>query len=87
MSKSNTLTLEYPVKLASGDLKTVVMRRPTVGDHIAVEKLGVGELEGEEILFARMCSMNPEDLHGMDMADYKGLQEIYKGFLSKKKTD
>lgn len=87
MSKSNTLKLEFPLKLEGGEITTLVMRRPTVGDHLAAEKATGGELEAEVVLFARLCSMNPEDLRPMDMADYKGLQEIYRGFLSQKKKD
>jgi len=87
MSKSNTLKLEFPLKLAGGEVTTLVMRRPTVGDHLAAEKATGGELDSEVILFARLCSMNPEDMQPMDMADYKGLQGIYKGFLSRSKKD
>ncbi len=85
MSKSNTLKLEFPLKLEGGEVATLVMRRPTVGDHLAAEKATGGEIDAEVILFARLCSMNPEDMQPMDMADYKGLQEIYKGFLSRSK--
>lgn len=87
MSKSNTLKLEFPLKLDGGEVTTLVMRRPTVGDHLAAEKAAGGELNAEVVLFARLCSMNPEDLQPMDMADYKGLQEVYRGFFSKKKTE
>lgn len=86
MSKPNTLKLEFPLKLEGGEVAALVMRRPTVGDHLAAEKATGGELDAEVILFARLCGMNPEDMQPMDMADYKGLQEIYKGFLSRSKT-
>ncbi|SNS16376.1 Phage tail assembly chaperone protein, E, or 41 or 14 [Humidesulfovibrio mexicanus] len=84
---SNTLKLEFPLMLDGGEVTALVMRRPTVGDHLVAEKATGGELDAEVVLFGRLCSMNPEDLQLMDMADYKGLQEIYKGFLSRKKME
>lgn len=76
-----TITLEYPVKLAEGELKSLKVRRPTLGDHLEADKGGGNDLDREARLFARITGTNQEDLQLLDMADYKALQELYSGFL------
>ena len=57
------------------------MRRPTVGDLIAVGKL-TDEGEREIMLFTNLCQVEPDLIKSLDLKDYKKAQEAYSGFLS-----
>lgn len=79
---NETVTLEYPVEHNGTTIETINVRRPTMGDQLAAEKLTGSELEQEVGMFANLCMLEPAVIKMLDMKDYKKLQAVYKGFLS-----
>lgn len=54
------------------------MRRPTVGDYIAIEKQGGLDSEQELTLFANLCGVKPSEFSALDMVDYQQLQKKHE---------
>ncbi|NJB67204.1 hypothetical protein GGQ74_000844 [Desulfobaculum xiamenense] len=77
-----TITLDYPVEHKGQTYAELHMRRPRVGDMVLGDKRGGTDLEKELILFATLCEVPPAVLEGLDMKDYRKVQERYTGFLS-----
>lgn len=77
------IELKHPVTVGDGSLlKSIDMRRPTIGDVIASKvKLGEGDIEGEMRLMAKLCGMVPEDMKLLDLADYMALNGQLARFL------
>ena len=80
--RGETITLEYPVTHQGQEYRELTMRRPRVGDMLAADKRGGGDLERELTMFANLCEAPPEALRELDMKDYRKLQAAYTGFLS-----
>ncbi len=80
-TESVKIVLARPLTNQGTTLAELEMRRPKLKDHIAANKASNDELESECALFAALCGVNPEDMTEMDMADYRKLQEAYRGFL------
>lgn len=76
------ITLKYPIKVDGKEAKELTLIRPTVKDMRLADAGGKTEGERELALFAGLLGICPADLDGMDMADYKQVQEAYAGFLS-----
>jgi hypothetical protein len=76
-----TIKLKYPVSDGSAEISEMKMRRPKVRDMVAADT-GKTDAAKEVKLFANLCDVTEEVIGGMDMADYKTMQETYTGFLS-----
>ena len=73
-----TVTLKYPMRLATGQtLNKVTVRRPRVGDLRAVAHLS-SDAEQELTIFARITGLVPEDLDELDLYDYKQVQDWFR---------
>lgn len=73
-----TITLDYPVKLASGEVTKVTMRRPTMQEQI---DFPMSEDVGTEMkLYARLTGLDFEDVCQLDMEDYEKLQQQFMLF-------
>jgi hypothetical protein len=79
---STTVTLEYPFEFEGQTIKTLSLRRPTVGDNLAVQKAAATDAEREIRLLANLAEVAPEALHRMDLKDYGKLQTTLASFLS-----
>lgn len=76
------ICLKYPVKLASGkELTAVTLRRAKVGDLKASARGNPAQEDQEIALIALLAGLTPEDVHEIDMADYKALQDAFRGLL------
>lgn len=75
------VTLDYPFTFKGLKVESLTMRRPTVGDLIAVGKISE-ESEREIMLFTNLCQVEPDLIKSLDLKDYKKAQEAYSGFLS-----
>lgn len=75
---NTTVTLKYPVKLASGETLTqITVRRPKVGDLRAVMHIG-NEAEQGLMLVSRVTGLVPEDLDELDLKDLEALQATFR---------
>ena len=78
LNGETTVTLKYPVRLATGQtLDKVTVRRPRVGDlragmHIA------NEAEQGLALVARVTGLVPEDLDMLDLRDLEAIQATFR---------
>jgi hypothetical protein len=57
---SITITLEYPFDFEGQTIKTLTLRRPTVGDNLAVQKAVTSDAEREIRLLANLAEVTPE---------------------------
>jgi hypothetical protein len=78
---SQTIDLEYPVKIAGATIQVLTMRRSTVGDVLTANRIK-DEIEREIVLFANLCQVTPEDIRNLDLKDYSKLQEVFRSFTS-----
>jgi hypothetical protein len=76
---SNTIELEFPIKIAGASVQVLTMRRSTVGDVLTANRIK-DEVEREIVLFANLCQVTPEDIRAIDLKDYQKLQEVFRSF-------
>ena len=81
--KANTVDIELskPITIDGAQVKALRMREPTVGDQLAVDKMGGTDAEKEIATLAALCMLKPADLHQLSLRDYKKVQAAYLGFL------
>ncbi len=73
-----TVSLKYPVRLATGQmLDKVTVRRPRVGDLRAVMHIA-NEAEQGLALVSRMTGLVPEDLDMLDLKDLEAVQATFR---------
>lgn len=83
MSTTTTpITLDYPYDYDGVTITILNLRRPTVGDNLAVQKSGITQAEQEIRLLSNLAEVTPETLHKMDLKDYGKLQKALASFLS-----
>lgn len=73
--------LEYPI-LANG-IKTKILkiRRPTVGDSLAVDSLQESDSTKEAYLLSNLCEISYENVKNIDLKDYVQIQKAIENFL------
>lgn len=76
------INLNYPINVNGQDIRVLAMRRPKVGDRLAVEKMDGDDSEKEIRFIANLCEIAPQDIEQLDMADYQKIQDTLAGFLS-----
>jgi hypothetical protein len=79
---SSIITLTYPITFDGLPIQEIALRRPTVGDHLAVQKMTASDAEKEIRLIANLSELPPEAIYQLDMKDYAALQKVLSGFLS-----
>lgn len=78
LNGETTVTLKYPVKLATGQtLNKVTVRRPRVGDLRAVMHIS-NEAEQGLMLVSRVTGLVPEDLDELDLKDLEAIQATFR---------
>ena len=78
LNGETTVTLKYPVRLATGQtLEKVTVRRPRVGDLRAVMHIG-NEAEQGLALVSRVTGLVPEDLDMLDLRDLEAIQATFR---------
>lgn len=82
MAKERTATiqLDYPVQLPDGELKRLVMHRPSVKEIMDNPIRDVLDIAGESRLYAVLCGVGVEDIQALDMEDYGKLQQQFMRF-------
>jgi hypothetical protein len=84
LSEKTAIELKYPVTIDGTETGVLYMRRPKVRDQIILdksEKAGKSSAEREVLYFANLCEIAPENMHELDMADYRKVQAAHGGFL------
>ncbi len=76
------IKLAHPIKTATQLLTELTMRRPKVRDRLAVDKAFTNDGEREINMLANLCSVTPDDIAEMDLADYVTLQREFQDFLT-----
>ena len=76
---SNSIELEFPIKIAGASVQVLSMRRSTVGDVLTANRIK-DEVEREIVLFANLCQVTPEDIRSIDLKDYQKIQEVFRSF-------
>lgn len=79
-ARSVDIDLAAPIKVDGVDRSSLTMRRPTVGDMLDMQRGKGSDAEREVKLIARLCDVAPQDLHGVDTADWDLLQAALLGF-------
>lgn len=78
LNGETTVSLKYPVRLATGQtLEKVTVRRPRVGDLRAVMHIA-NEAEQGLALVSRITGLVAEDLDMLDLKDLEAVQEIFR---------
>jgi hypothetical protein len=73
--------LKHPFTVAGKKVEKLELRRPTVKDLRTMGRFGNSEEDKEIGLIATLCNLVPEDLDTMDLADYKAIQDSFRGML------
>lgn len=77
-----TIVLKYPVQVGGVTYSELVMRRAKGRDLKLARKQANGdESEIDTYLIANLCDISTEVLDELDMADYRTVQEVLRGFL------
>ncbi len=76
-----TIPLSKPIDIDGAKVSSLQMREPTVGDQLAMESLDGSAGQKEVAIFAMLCMVKPEDLHGVSLRDYGKLQKAFSDFL------
>jgi hypothetical protein len=77
-----TVSLDYPISHDGLTVSELALRRPTVADNLAVQKLANNDAEREIRLLANLAEVPPDLIHKMDLKDYGKLQTVLASFLS-----
>jgi hypothetical protein len=82
-----TIALTTPIKVSGVDVNVLQMRRPTMAQQIAARMASrdtkmVAEQEDLH-MFASLCSVQPNELLALDMADYLHMVEVFANFLKR----
>lgn len=75
------IKLSHPVMSDGTELRALNLRRPKVRDVLLAAKIGGTDEEKEIRVLANLCEVAPDVVEELDMADYKKLQDGYRGFF------
>lgn len=84
MSTSDRVQVElkYPIDHDGKTLKSISMRRPTVGDTLGVQKGATGAPEIELRLVALLTGLPMDVIAKLDMKDYTQVQQVMREMLT-----
>lgn len=76
------IDLKYPITTGEGKkVARLALRRATVGDLRAAQRVSDKAEDQEIALIARLTGLVPEDVELLDLADFKRLQESFRAAL------
>jgi hypothetical protein len=79
-----TIKLDYPVTVDGRVIKTLDMRRPTVGDRLTAFSDTKGDDDAKEVvLYTLLTGESTEVIHALDLTDYAKVQKVFFDFLKK----
>ena len=76
------IELAKPLDIDGAKVSEIVMREPTVQDHLAAEMQtkGMGSAMQEITMFANLCDVSPEQVQTMTLRNYGRVQAAFKLF-------
>ena len=76
------IELAKPLDIDGAQVSEIVMREPTVQDHLAAEMQakGLGSAMQEITMFANLYNVSPEQVKTMTLRNYGRVQEAFKLF-------
>ncbi|AVO37402.1 phage tail assembly protein [Pukyongiella litopenaei] len=72
---------DRPLMIDGTEVKSLLMREPTVNDQLIADKGTSSSPEGEIALIANLCEIAPETVRGITMRQYRRLQDALTGFM------
>lgn len=76
------IDLKYPIKTGEGKtVSSLELRRAKVADLRAASRGSDSQEDQEVALLASLSGLLPEDVLELDLADYKALQDAFRGML------
>lgn len=82
------IRLDTPIDINGVKSNTIVLREPTVGDSLDIQKLAPSDEDQREVLMlARLAEVSPEDLKQMSMKDFRRVQKGYLRLVADGESD
>lgn len=78
-SATETITLDFPIKIGGVESSSITIRRPLVRDMLKARN-NKDDAKAELLLFADLCQITPDEVQNLDWADYAKIQEVLRGF-------
>lgn len=78
-SATETIALDFPIKVGGIETASITVRRPLVRDMLKARN-NKNEAQAEMHLFADLCQITPDEVQTLDWADYAKIQEVLRGF-------
>jgi hypothetical protein len=75
------IILDYPIDFEGGKLTEIQLRRPQVKDVTKSQKGNADAGDAEVKLVATLSGLPPSAIESLDLADYKKVQDVLKGFF------
>lgn len=75
-TETNYYQLQYPVTLGQETTNEITLRRPTVKDVVAANRLGGVPAEVELRLVSLLSGLSAEIIGELDMEDYTAVQSL-----------
>lgn len=79
--KTRTIRLRYGVEADGTRIEQLAMRPPLARDSRDAQKAAGSPGDMEIRLFANLCSVSPDAIERLHMADYRLVQDAYQDFL------
>lgn len=76
----STVVLDYPISVDGAEMKTLTLRRLTVGDMLSARNDSKNDAESELRLVANLGMIAYEDVLKIDVSDYTKIQAALKEF-------
>ena len=80
-SATESITLDFPIKVGGIETSSITIRRPLVRDMLKARN-NKNEAQAEMHLFADLCQITPDEVQTLDWSDYAKIQEVLRGFTS-----
>ncbi len=79
---TKTIKLKTPVEVNGETFENMTIRPPKVRDRLVAEKTPGNSADKEVTFIANLCTVSPDVIMELDLADYVQLQEAVNHFLS-----
>lgn len=79
--RTRTIPLRYGVEADGARIEQLAMRPPLARDSRDAQRGGGTQADVEIRLMANLCSVAPDAIERLNMADYRRVQEAFQDFL------
>ena len=79
---SVSVELNYPIENEGKNIKSISLRRPTVGDSVGVQQGARGAPEVEIRLVSLLSGLSVETVSKLDMKDYVQIQAALREMMN-----